>query len=566
MSSLPPDPYKTLGVSKDAQLPEIRSAHRKLVLKCHPDKVQDATLKAQKQDEFQKVQQAYELLSDEKERQRYDDQVRVAELRKQMQAKANSSSPRTTTTYKYEVHTAERPSSYKSSSGQTPTGAKVYTSYSRSYEDDSRGTRFFEPEIRTVRRESSYSDKPSKRETERERDREREREKDRERERRKQEEASIRRAEKEFKENRRAEKKAREKERDKDRKRESEEKKRHAKPYIETFEDDIPIPVIKTEKKKSSSKKHDDKRERSSPHRDEMSPSAISIDRTLDYAANYIEASRSKPPGLHRAATYHERQFQQPPAVPTPPPAPGQSRFPVPDEDDARRSSAKPRRGSSGEKSYRKPSREVLDDPEIIDVSPRHVPSFQKSSTNIPAMSGSPPRRDLPRTNTMPAEPSYTRPIPSMTRAQTYSGSYDTADHPRGRTRSKLQPQIEESESEGEYEPRHRDRKHRSSKKHRSPEHSGGEFVKQYRVDGSRTRLQSTYSRQAEHADSYGYYPGVRYMESGRPSMPFRESSYSSSSGAAKFPKVKTSKSYGYDDVAYSSHYPTYREDYAAYA
>ena len=49
MSSFPPDPYKVLGVSKDAQTPEIRSAHRKLVLKCHPDKVQDPTLKAKKQ-------------------------------------------------------------------------------------------------------------------------------------------------------------------------------------------------------------------------------------------------------------------------------------------------------------------------------------------------------------------------------------------------------------------------------------------------------------------------------------------------------------------------------------
>ncbi|KUJ21480.1 heat shock protein DnaJ, partial [Mollisia scopiformis] len=71
-STLPPDPYKLLGVAKDAKLPEIRSAHRKLVLKCHPDKVQDAALKAVKQDEFQKVQQAYEILSDDSKRQQYD--------------------------------------------------------------------------------------------------------------------------------------------------------------------------------------------------------------------------------------------------------------------------------------------------------------------------------------------------------------------------------------------------------------------------------------------------------------------------------------------------------------
>src|ERR1700709_2451786 len=82
--NLPPDPYKALGVTKDATLPEIRSAHRKLVLKCHPDKVQDDALKAQKQDEFQKVQQAYEILSDENKRLQYDEQAKLFELRKEM--------------------------------------------------------------------------------------------------------------------------------------------------------------------------------------------------------------------------------------------------------------------------------------------------------------------------------------------------------------------------------------------------------------------------------------------------------------------------------------------------
>jgi curved DNA-binding protein CbpA len=82
-NSLPPNPYEVLGIAKDAGFPEIRSAHRKMVLKCHPDKVQDATLKAVKQDEFQKVQQAYELLSDDSRRLQYDEQVKLWELRKE---------------------------------------------------------------------------------------------------------------------------------------------------------------------------------------------------------------------------------------------------------------------------------------------------------------------------------------------------------------------------------------------------------------------------------------------------------------------------------------------------
>jgi curved DNA-binding protein CbpA len=132
MSSLPlpPDPYKLLGVSKDATLPEIRSAHRKLVLKCHPDKVQDAALKAIKQDEFQKVQQAYELLSDDSKRLQYDEQVKLYELRKEM-GRGNPT-PRSNP-FEYEVKTAEpRPSSY----GRPPP-PKVYSHgpVPRSYED-----------------------------------------------------------------------------------------------------------------------------------------------------------------------------------------------------------------------------------------------------------------------------------------------------------------------------------------------------------------------------------------------------------------------------------------------
>lgn len=94
MSLSPPtiDPYVVLGVKKDATLPEIKSAHRKLVLKCHPDKVKDESLRSAAQDEFQRVQQAYELLSDETKRTRYDQKVRLAELRKEAMERAGSGS------------------------------------------------------------------------------------------------------------------------------------------------------------------------------------------------------------------------------------------------------------------------------------------------------------------------------------------------------------------------------------------------------------------------------------------------------------------------------------------
>lgn len=85
MSSPPDiDPYAVLGVSKDATLSEIRAAHRKRVLKCHPDKIQDESQRNAAQDEFQRVQHAYELLSDETRRTRYDQKVKLAELKREV--------------------------------------------------------------------------------------------------------------------------------------------------------------------------------------------------------------------------------------------------------------------------------------------------------------------------------------------------------------------------------------------------------------------------------------------------------------------------------------------------
>ena len=81
------DPYLTLSVAKDADISAIRSAHRKLVLKYHPDRLKGEEEQARGKDIFQKVQQAYELLSDPKERTRYDNRVKLAQLRKEQAAR-----------------------------------------------------------------------------------------------------------------------------------------------------------------------------------------------------------------------------------------------------------------------------------------------------------------------------------------------------------------------------------------------------------------------------------------------------------------------------------------------
>lgn len=63
------DYYETLGVDRNATQKEIRSAYRKLARKYHPDMNPDDKDAAEK---FKRVQEAYEVLSEPKKRERYD--------------------------------------------------------------------------------------------------------------------------------------------------------------------------------------------------------------------------------------------------------------------------------------------------------------------------------------------------------------------------------------------------------------------------------------------------------------------------------------------------------------
>lgn len=62
------DYYKVLGISKSATVDEIRKAYRKLALKYHPDKCKDSNA----EEKFKAVAEAYEVLSDERKRNIYD--------------------------------------------------------------------------------------------------------------------------------------------------------------------------------------------------------------------------------------------------------------------------------------------------------------------------------------------------------------------------------------------------------------------------------------------------------------------------------------------------------------
>ena len=63
------DYYKSLGVSKGATDDEIRKAFRKLARQYHPDVAKN---KAQAEDKFKEINEAYEVLSDPVKRKKYD--------------------------------------------------------------------------------------------------------------------------------------------------------------------------------------------------------------------------------------------------------------------------------------------------------------------------------------------------------------------------------------------------------------------------------------------------------------------------------------------------------------
>ena len=62
------DVYEILGISKSASQDEIKSAYRKLAKKYHPDLNKEPGA----EEKFKEVQEAYDILSDEKKKQLYE--------------------------------------------------------------------------------------------------------------------------------------------------------------------------------------------------------------------------------------------------------------------------------------------------------------------------------------------------------------------------------------------------------------------------------------------------------------------------------------------------------------
>ncbi|OVA01424.1 DnaJ domain [Macleaya cordata] len=65
--------YGMLGVDRDSSASEIRRAYRKLAMKWHPDRwTRTPSLLGEAKQKFQKIQEAYSVLSDKRKRTMYD--------------------------------------------------------------------------------------------------------------------------------------------------------------------------------------------------------------------------------------------------------------------------------------------------------------------------------------------------------------------------------------------------------------------------------------------------------------------------------------------------------------
>lgn len=65
------DHYLVLGVSRKADLNRIKGAYREVAKQYHPDVARGAD----NADKFREIREAYEALSDERKRQRYDEEL-----------------------------------------------------------------------------------------------------------------------------------------------------------------------------------------------------------------------------------------------------------------------------------------------------------------------------------------------------------------------------------------------------------------------------------------------------------------------------------------------------------
>lgn len=344
-TAIPPDPFETLGVDRSADAAAIKKAYRKLVLNCHPDKVTDESLKAQKQEEFHQIQQAYETIGEPAKRERWELEQKAKKLREEKLKEFASSrrtptksSPGQTRHVNVNIYTAHPPPEFRTTpskhtpSRSTPSAKPYSAEFAKSWEHQSTYTKprdTFERTRRTVSEEKLKRDRDESRERDRrreesekekrraqkEREQRKEREEEERRRRRREKEERERMARREQEERERAKAKRafeREREREARRKQEAQEKQRSKtnKYYTDAYSDGDED--ARWGRAKKSSKKDTQTRAKSVPKsRERMNPSVEEIpdvppvptcateaktNSHLSYAADYIiNTSTSQP-------------------------------------------------------------------------------------------------------------------------------------------------------------------------------------------------------------------------------------------------------------------------------
>lgn len=514
-TTAPSDPYKILGVDSSADAPAIKKAYRKLVLSCHPDKVTDESLKAQKQEEFHQIQQAYETIGDPEARTRYDLEIKAKKLREERDRAASKGSTTQYRNVNINIHTATHPSEYRSSSSRhTPAKPASYKPYSAEFSkscehDIPNRSRAYQDEKKTRRvySDERLNDDRKRREEERERERDRERERERAHRRRQQEEDDERRRrqlkrekeERELRERQRVKEAAKRREREREREREQQEQERiraelkaekkareraelrrkqeaaeeklraktRSQEHTSEEDDDRKSRSKKSSKKESPRDKTPSKyRERSGPREEsipEVPSTADQLESKMAYAALYIRGQQAK-----KSSKSSSKHTADAPLY--------SDAYPDPEQ-------WKPKRRVSGEKS------KAAAEPIIVDAgSPPMSPIAQPTH----------PR--LSKSYTTGHVPGTSDPRPSFSRAQTYD--QEAFARSMGGERPRMSRQRTSLENDDYYTPR----------------------VQKYTVRPDRTVYES----------------------------PLRDP-YMAPSGA--FPKVKTAQAYGPEVVNHSKRY-----------
>lgn len=85
-----PDHYRTLGVSPDATLAEIKKQYRALARQFHPDVAHSK----EAEERFREINEAYRVLSDAERRQLYDAERKLAEMRRRATGRFSTPPPR----------------------------------------------------------------------------------------------------------------------------------------------------------------------------------------------------------------------------------------------------------------------------------------------------------------------------------------------------------------------------------------------------------------------------------------------------------------------------------------